>query len=281
LDGLNILIVSSGSVEAVVLGRRLKARGASVSRSVGVDSLPHEGRFDCVLLDQRLGDDTLDAVVARVKDRCDRLVLVVTPAARGEVARWREHGVNGWLVSPVREASLVMQVRTSSPGIASGDPLTDKVPEARVLPAMRPLTVLLAEDNEINALLARRLLEKLGHRPVWVQDGRAAVAAALDLTAPVDLVLMDMQMPELDGLAATRAIRAAEGHERHLPIIALTANAFVEDREAALAAGMDGFVTKPLNREHLAEAIALLVPGAIPEVSLPTKRRGRRASRAS
>ncbi|MEI8145788.1 MAG: ATP-binding protein, partial [Alphaproteobacteria bacterium] len=146
LDGLNILIVSSGSVEAVVLGRRLKARGATVSRAVDVDSLPTEGRFDCVLLDQRLGDETLNTVVARLKDRCDRLVLVVTPAARGEVARWREHGVNGWLVSPVREASLVMQVRPSSPGIASGDPLTDQAPEARILPATRPLTVLLAED---------------------------------------------------------------------------------------------------------------------------------------
>ncbi len=97
-------------------------------------------------------------------------------------------------------------------------------------------------------------MEKLGHRPIWVKDGRGAVAAALDASEPVDAILMDMQMPDCDGLSAATMIRAGEG-DRRLPIIALTANAFAEDRAAAIAAGMDAFLTKPLDVEKLAEAL--------------------------
>jgi CheY-like chemotaxis protein len=122
------------------------------------------------------------------------------------------------------------------------------------------LAVLVAEDNEINLLLARFVLERLGHRPTMVTTGDAAVEAwqtALAAEAPYDLVLMDVHMPRSDGIAATRRIRAIEA-ERGLPrtpIIALTANAFAEDREACLAAGMDGYLTKPLDRDQLASTL--------------------------
>jgi CheY-like chemotaxis protein len=114
-----------------------------------------------------------------------------------------------------------------------------------------------AEDNEINALLARAPLEKLGHRPVVVESGGAAIAcwqSARDAGAPFDRVLMDLHMPGMDGLEAARCIRAIEADNEivRTPIIALTANASAEDRQACRAAGMDGFVVKPLDREHLA-----------------------------
>ena len=116
-------------------------------------------------------------------------------------------------------------------------------------------------QNEINALLARALVAKLGHRPTVAASGGAALdcwhAAQAD-GAPFDLVLMDMHMPDIDGIEAARRIRAAEadGRERKTPIFALTASAFAEDREACLGAGMDGFLVKPLDRERLAEALA-------------------------
>jgi CheY-like chemotaxis protein len=122
----------------------------------------------------------------------------------------------------------------------------------------RALSVLIAEDNDINALLAQALLAKLGHMPTVVGDGIAAVSAvatAHAVGAPYDLVLMDLHLPGMDGLEATRQIRAL-GKAGRIPIIALTANAFAEDREACRAAGMDGFVVKPFDRDRLEEAIA-------------------------
>jgi CheY-like chemotaxis protein len=129
-----------------------------------------------------------------------------------------------------------------------------------IAPDSDGLSILVAEDNEINALLARALLVKLGHRPVVVESGGAAIAcwqAARSAGTPFDRVLMDLHMPGMDGLEAARRIRAIEADEQsaRTPIVALTANASAEDREACLAAGMDGFVVKPLERERLAAAL--------------------------
>jgi CheY-like chemotaxis protein len=122
------------------------------------------------------------------------------------------------------------------------------------------LSILVAEDNEINALLARALLTRLGHRPTIAGNGEAAVeswAAARTAGKPFDLVLMDVQMPGMDGLEAARRIRAAETQagDRPVRMLALTANAQSEDRAACLAAGMDGLLVKPLDRERLREAL--------------------------
>ena len=122
---------------------------------------------------------------------------------------------------------------------------------------------LVAEDNEINALLARSLLAKLGHRTTVVQNGAEAIAAwsaAREAGAPYDLVLMDVQMPELDGIEASRRMRAIETQAggARTPILALTANAFAEDREACRAAGMDDILMKPLDRDRLVQALAAM-----------------------
>src|SRR5262249_46010468 len=122
----------------------------------------------------------------------------------------------------------------------------------------RGLAILVAEDNEINALLARALLTRLGHQAAVAQNGTAALEsyrAAVSAGTPFDYILMDVNMPEMDGIEATRRIRAdeaASGAPR-TPIAPLTANAFGEDREACLAAGMDDFLVKPLDRERLAD----------------------------
>jgi hypothetical protein len=119
----------------------------------------------------------------------------------------------------------------------------------------RVLNILLAEDNPINQKIASLMLERAGHRVRVADDGEAALAALAD--ERFDLILMDMQMPGMGGLEATRLIRSIEKPDASpLPIIALTANAYAEDRERCLAAGMNGFVTKPIRREELFAAIA-------------------------
>ena len=122
----------------------------------------------------------------------------------------------------------------------------------------------MAEDNEINALLMRSLLTRLGHHVVITTNGEAALEswqAAESAGTPYDLVLMDLQMPELDGIETTKRFRACEAGKavraRRL-ILALTANTLVEDRYACFEAGMDGFLVKPLDREKLVEALASL-----------------------
>jgi two-component system, sensor histidine kinase len=144
--------------------------------------------------------------------------------------------------------------------MASGPALT----EPGALPPVREaLHVLVAEDNAVNQVLAEALLSHLGHRSHIVANGLEAVAAVQ--AAPeggFDLVLMDMQMPELDGLQATRRIRALPGGAARVPIVAMTANAREEDRQACLAAGMDDFVAKPIDFEVLGATLGRFAPRA-------------------
>jgi CheY-like chemotaxis protein len=167
----------------------------------------------------------------------------------------------------VRAASLAARLSAHSNGFSSfagfdrfGPGTDSAVPQRE---AARGHTILVAEDNEINALLARALLVKLGHRPTIAVNGAAAVEAWLHARTagdPYALVLMDLHMPGCDGIEATRRIRAAEAENgwARTPVFALTANAFDEDRDACLAAGMDGFLGKPLDRERLAGVLASL-----------------------
>ncbi len=178
---------------------------------------------------------------------------------RNELAGLKDAGFTGYLIKPVRAASLAARFAPDDafdPGAASE--ITDTPSQAR---SGRGLSILVAEDNEINALLARALLVKLGHRPTMAENGAAAIESWLAARAggtAYDCVLMDLHMPGMDGLEATRRIRAieAEHDDTRTPIIALTANVSAEDRDACLAAGMDGFLVKPLDRERLAAVLA-------------------------
>jgi two-component system, sensor histidine kinase and response regulator len=128
--------------------------------------------------------------------------------------------------------------------------------------SVRPLDLLLAEDNPVNQRLAQAVLEKMGHRVVLARNGREACAAWRD--GSFDVILMDVQMPEVDGVEATQLIRAAEaaGGRRRTPILAVTANAMAGDRERLLAAGMDDYISKPYKVETLREAVSRLATRA-------------------
>ena len=261
LAGSAILIVAPAEIEASLIARRLTCWGARTTAvcdvSVALALIP-ERKWDAILLDHALGMPALQAILAKLPDISRRIVLI-TPSARGELAALKAAGFTDYLVKPVRAASLAARLRGDSSIDLSAH--ADAAEASRAATDQRTgLAVLVAEDNEINALLSRALLGRLGHRPTIAASGEDALEAFLAARAagtPFDLILMDVRMPGLDGLEATRRIRAAEAAsgEKRIPIVALTANAFPEDRDACLAAGMDGFLVKPLDRERLAAVL--------------------------
>jgi CheY-like chemotaxis protein len=197
----------------------------------------------------------------RVKQRPElattMIMMLSSVGHRGDTARFREMGVASYLTKPVRQSILLDAIL----GVLRGSNTADnhKVPLTRDIgrAARRSLRVLLAEDNAVNRQLVKALLGKRGHSVVTVGNGRDAIAALAD--GAIDLVLMDVQMPEMDGLEATAVIRTLEKVTgAHVPIIALTAHAMKGDREACLAAGTDGYLSKPVNANDLFALIAEL-----------------------
>ncbi len=131
------------------------------------------------------------------------------------------------------------------------------------MPPLQPLRILLVEDNVINQKVASLMLKKKGHEVITVNNGREAIETLAE--QEFDAVLMDVQMPEMDGLQTTAAIRAAEeGTDRHLPILAVTAHALRGDREHCLDAGMDGYLSKPIQSAQLMKALEEVLLAARP-----------------
>jgi signal transduction histidine kinase/DNA-binding response OmpR family regulator len=261
LAGSDILIVAPAAVEASLLARRLQRWGARTTivpdDKVAAALFP-EHLWGAVLVDHALGAGTCSEL-ARLVAAVPRRIVLVTPAMRHELTALEEAGFTGYLIKPVRAASLA--ARLSADGAFGHDAANEPAEPPSAAPTGGGLSILVAEDNEINALLAHALLVKLGHRPTMAGSGHAAVEywlAARAAGVPFDRILMDLHMPGMDGLEATRRIRLFEAEDEfpRTPIIALTANAAAEDREASLAAGMDGFIVKPLDRERLAAALA-------------------------
>jgi CheY-like chemotaxis protein len=215
-----------------------------------------EQHWDGLLIDRALGLAAACAL-AREASGVPRRIVLLTPAERHELGTLQQAGCTGYLVKPLRAASLAARFSDAA-AITDNDLSADDDVQAA---AAKGLSILVAEDNDINALLARALLTRLGHSPSLARTGAAAVEsylAAQSAGAPYDVILMDVHMPDMDGIQATRHIRDAEAASgaRRTPIVALTANAFSEDRETCLAAGMDGFLVKPLDRERLADVLA-------------------------
>jgi CheY-like chemotaxis protein len=217
-----------------------------------------ERNWDAVLVDHSLGIQTSLAFIGPVRKRIARRIVLITPSERHRLAVLKEAGFTGYLVKPVRAASLAARLKGDDDVFERPAEAIAEADGKAAIAGAKGLSVLVAEDNEINALLTRTLLTRLGHQPTVAQNGAAALEsyrAAVRAGTPFDYVLMDVNMPEMDGIEATRRIRAAEAASgaARTPIVALTANAFGEDREACLAAGMDDFLVKPLDRERLAE----------------------------
>jgi PAS domain S-box-containing protein len=196
-------------------------------------------------------------------------VILMLASAGGPLGseRWRTAGAQAAILKPLKQSELLdtlLSAVTSSPGV----PRRQQLPAGPSLSLLPPLRVLLAEDNPVNQRLAARLLEKAGHSVHVAANGKLALEALAE--APFDLVLMDVQMPEMGGLEATQALRARERTTGgHVPVIALTAHAMKGDRERCLAAGMDGYVTKPIREQDLYAAILQALSDLAPQMLTP------------
>lgn len=275
-QGRKVLLVSRGEEEAGAVESLLTHSGTETvcvsaeEAVVEIWSAADRGApFDTVIADtDRLPE--MESLLSQARDargteRTLRTIVLIDPAQRGEISKLKNIGFDAYLVRPVRPASLFAQLgngkqvdgyEASRESIASKPSglktsSSDEKENAR--------RVLLAEDNDINALLARKMLEREGCEVVHAKNGLEAVRAARAAWSTGEggfaLILMDIHMPEVDGLDATRQIielhdNAAAGEGRP-PIIALTANAFPEDREQYLEAGLDDYLAKPFEREEL------------------------------
>jgi len=264
LEGLKVLIASGSLVIADTVTRALGAAGADAQAArSGAQALTllaaasaADRPFTTVVCDETLPDMAGEALLRALSvegaaPAYRGIVLLPIGAKRDDV---KDKGFDAYLIKPVRQTSLIQRIATvhgrevAEPAEAPRDAAGERKPSSK---SGRRLTVLLAEDNDINALLAVSLLQRDGHAVDRVVNGVEALEALAEKR--YDLILMDVHMPELDGLEATRRLR--EGPHRDIPVIALTANAMDEDRKRCLDAGMDDYLPKPLDPDLFEAAI--------------------------
>lgn len=227
--------------------------------------------FGLVLLDAHMPDMDGFTIAERIK--CDpdlggAVVLMLTSGGEpGDAARCRQLGIAAYLMKPVKQSELLEAILLTlgTPPVPDGQSL---VTRHSLRETRRRLHILLAEDNPVNQALVVRVLAKRGHTVQVAMNGKLALEALANVPAPgFDLILMDMQMPEMDGEECVTHIRTSEnGSGNRIPIIALTAHAMKGDRERFLAGGMDGYLPKPVRAQELFVAIEVLLklpPGAV------------------
>jgi two-component system, sensor histidine kinase and response regulator len=254
ITGLKLLVIDDNETSRRIFQHQLSAQGVDVtltaSGEAGIAALQAavdaDQPFDLALVDMVMPDMMGDEVGRRIKElpalNAVKLIMASSAERLGDARRVRDLGFDAYLVKPVRRTTLYERIAIVTGKSAEVVPLRPAAttPETS-MPALR---VLLAEDNRINQVLAVSLLERAGHRVDAVANGIEAVAAVGKI--PYDVVLMDVHMPEMDGLEATAAIRRLGGAHGRVPIIALTANAMPGDRDRFLASGMDDYIAKPI-----------------------------------
>jgi len=266
LQEMRVLAVDDNSINRRILSEMLSRWGMRPTMTAGAaDALAsmHAARaagqpFPLVIVDAEMPEVDGFTLVSRIKldpRLAEATLIMLTSCGQpSDAARCRELGAAAYLTKPVGDSDLrkaILQV------MGKGDPAARRpqlITRHSLWEGRKRLRVLVAEDNAVNQLLAKRLVEKQGHSAVLVASGRQALEALEEGT--FDLVLMDVQMPDVDGIAATAVIRERECHTgAHLPIIAMTARAMQGDREMCLEAGMDAYVSKPVNVNALSTAI--------------------------
>ncbi len=276
LEGHRILVAAASPFQAPFLASRLAAAGASVKLIGRPDQAMAEFKGNDVptmlFVDCALGEAAAERLADAARSAgVKRSFLLFSPFERRAFGQKLVAGYEGWLVKPVRSTSLALRL-TGAPPVHLARRTPDaatralKAVSATATPSARSFRVLLAEDNEINTLVAMNFLGRLGAQVVHASDGQSALAltlAALSGDIPAfDVVLMDVSMPVIDGIEATRQLRQAEALGDHpaTRIVALTAHAAREDHDRCLQAGMDAVVTKPLEFARL-ETVLRRQPG--------------------
>ncbi len=282
LENLPALVVDDNAtnrqiLEEMLTNWRMAPRAADEGRAAlaAMEEACGTGRaFRLVLLDVHMSDLDGFAVAEQIKRNPElagaTIMMLTSDRQRGDAARCQELGIAAYLTKPITQSELLDAILLALGQRPQVSPAVERVASPPPRTAKR-LRILLAEDNLVNQGLAVRLLEKRGHVAVVTRNGREALEA-LEKSSfrGFDAVLMDVQMPETDGLEATVAIRAWEkAHEGHIPIIAMTAHALKGDRERCLEAGMDGYVAKPIRAADLLGEVERCVPKAPVELPEP------------
>jgi signal transduction histidine kinase/CheY-like chemotaxis protein len=263
--GQQVLIVSSSPFEAPYLADRLRTLGADPVLYPTLAAVPETlPSAAAIMVDASLGITPCRMLAARASEAgIDRRIVLLSPFERRGFGTPGDLGFDGYLVKPVRDRSLRARLEDAPASGPQAESERDDSPAPD--PVFMGARILIAEDNPINALLACRLIEKLGAGPVWVKDGREALSRLTDpAEAAFTFALLDIRMPGLTGIEVIEALRDHErdGQLRRLPVAALTANASGEDRLKCIEAGFDAFLSKPLERGAFRQTILrLLEPG--------------------
>jgi two-component system, sensor histidine kinase and response regulator len=287
LHGVKVLIVDDNRTNRRILDgllRHWKMRPTTVEdgeQALYKAIAAHEDGepFELILTDMHMPRMDGFDLIRRIRERpgmvTSTIIMLTSGGQRGDASRCEELGVAAHLLKPVRQAELrdaLIRVLSDQGGSGISTSTTSKLPPAARTESI-PLRVLLAEDNAVNQMLAVHLLEKRGHSVKVANNGREALDALECGT--YDLVLMDVQMPEMDGIEATMALREREGVTgSHQPVVALTALVIKGDKEKCLAAGMDGYLSKPIRQHELDEILesyAIKKRPAMPEKENPEK----------
>jgi two-component system, sensor histidine kinase and response regulator len=267
LRGRHVLVVDDNETHLRILHHQLASWGVThVAVSSGREALERlqdpsaAGRFDVVILDHQMPEMDGMTTAARIRSGPTSAgvpIILLSSLGRIDADEIRTAGINSRLTKPVRATQLKDALLSVLARQATrvAEPVPGAWPDKNEEETPARARVLVAEDNPVNQLVIRQQLRRLGYAAEIVANGRLAVEQTRD--GAFDLVLMDCQMPELDGYEASRQIRSIEGDSRHTPIVAMTANALPGDREKCLEAGMDDYITKPVRLDALERLLAL------------------------
>ena len=263
LKGMRILVVDDHRTNRRIIEGILKQWGAASTCAEGgrqalselVTACRAGDSYRLVVTDMNMPEMDGFMLVEQMRTNPElsavTVMMLSSASHRGDVERCRQLGILAYLFKPVRKRELMTALLAALGQSFATAPVFKAAQPVRV----KGLRILLAEDNRVNQIVATRMAEKMGHSVVVAGNGQ--IALKLLATQPFDLVLMDVQMPEMDGLTAVGKIRESEQSTSfHLPIIAMTAHAMKGDRERCIAAGMDGYVSKPISGQVLEDAIA-------------------------
>lgn len=245
VDAPPIVVATSSPILSRIFRLQLQSFGVSNFRFVDdardAAFALREDRGALLLIDYALAGDGLGEAL----NAASRALVLLSPTERGAIDTLRKRGFDGYLVKPVRQSTLMREIARGGRRVEAAAPSA----KPEMTPVNRVLKILLAEDNEINSILATTLMRRAGHKVDVAQNGEEAVAAASG--GGYDIVFMDMHMPVCDGLEASRRIRALGGAAARVPIVALTANAMTADRQKCMAVGMNDFLSKPFEPSDL------------------------------
>jgi PAS domain S-box-containing protein len=264
LDGLRVLVVDDNAtnrriLEEMLASWHMKPRvvgDAGSAMAMLQEASPTDDRFHVVLSDCQMPDVDGFTLARQIKHdhglRSTPVVLLTSVGRSGDPERCRRLGIDAYLTKPVKHSDL-LDTLAALFGVSTRRQRARSIAQAAAQTPGRPLRILVAEDNPVNRKLVTTLLRKRGHTVKAVENGREAVASVRTAGAHgFDVVVMDVQMPEMSGFEATQAIRAGESPTAgHLPIVALTAHAMQGDRARCLEAGMDGYLSKPIDVDEL------------------------------